>query len=284
MSRAAPGGTGTARTDPLRRPVVVGVDASDPARLAVDWAAEVATALGASLHLVHVGAGGGVLPAEPRWLRELGDAAGRAGVDRVERHVVPGPVVDEIVARSRGAGLVVVGSYGEGARSGMRAGIVALDLVEAASCPVAVVRGAAPGLVPRRGGPVVVGTDAASADDPALRLGAELAAALGTGLSAVLSWSDVTEDARGVHRVAADGAAPAAERLDRAVAALRRAHPGLPVQRHVVEDTALRALLEHARGARAVVVGRRGSRDARRWLGSTSRGLVAFAPCPVVVV
>ena len=202
----------------------------------------------------------------------------------VDRSPLVGEVVDEIAAWSRDAGLVVVGSYGEGARSGMLAGIVALDLVDAVTCPVAVVRGAAPGLPPPRGGPVVVGTDAASADDPALRLGADLAEALGTGLSVVLSWSDVAEDAHGVHRIPAAGAAQASERLDRAVAPLRRAHPGVPVEPHVVEDTALRALLEHARGARAVVVGRRGSRDARRWLGSTSRGLVAFAPCPVVVV
>ena len=59
--------------------------------------------------------------------------------------VVPGPPADELIARSRGAGLVVVGSYGEGSRSGMLAGSTALVLVEAAECPVAVVRGVAPG-------------------------------------------------------------------------------------------------------------------------------------------
>jgi nucleotide-binding universal stress UspA family protein len=93
------------------------------------------------------------------------------------------------------------------------------------------------------------------------------------------------EDAAGLHRAAASGtelAARAVQRLDRCLAALREVHPGLPVERHVVEDTALRALLELAATARVVVVAhRRGAGDRR--LGSTSRGLVAFAPCPVVV-
>jgi nucleotide-binding universal stress UspA family protein len=64
---------------------------------------------------------------------------------------------------------------------------------------------------------------------------------------------------------------------------VQEANPGLAIERHIVDDTALRALLEQAAEARAVVVGhRRGPGDGRR-LGSTSRSLVAFAPCPVVV-
>jgi nucleotide-binding universal stress UspA family protein len=276
------------RTGPVeepRPPVVVGVDGSDSARHAAQWAADVASAWGAPVHLVHAvpdGIGDGA--SEPSWLRELHDAVERAGVEKAESLVVAATVTDALTARSRGAGLVVVGSYGEGARSGMLAGSAALALVEASECPVAVVRGAAPGLAPPRRGPVVVGTDAAT--DDVLHLGAAIAVGLGTRLSVLHAWSDIVEDAQGVHRTTSSGtelAALAVARLDTCLRPLTETHPDLPIERHVVDDTALRALLEHASGARLVVVGHRRDPGSGRRLGSTSRGLVAFAPCPVVV-
>jgi nucleotide-binding universal stress UspA family protein len=283
---AWPAGTRTGRDEGPRPPVVVGVDGSDSARHAAQWAADVASAWGAPVHLVHAvpdGAGDGA--SEPSWLHELHDAVERSGVEEAESIVVAAPAAEALTARSRGAGLVVVGSYGEGARSGMLAGSAALGLVEASECPVAVVRGAAPGLAPPRRGPVVVGTDAAT-DDDALHLGAALAVGLGARLSVLHAWSDIVEDAEGVYRTTSTGtelAAQAVARLDTCLRPLRETHPELPIERHVVDDTALRALLEHASGARLVVVGHRRDHDSGRRLGSTSRGLVAFAPCPVVV-
>ena len=266
--------------------IVVGVDESDSARHAAEWAAEPASAWGVPVHLVHaVPSGPGDRPHDLPWLRELRAAVERTGVDEVESRVVVGSAVDGLLDRCRGARMLVVGSYGEGARSGMLAGSAALALVEAAECPVAVVRGSAAGLAPPRRGPVLVGTDAAD-DDAALQFGAALAVALGARLSVLHAWSDVVEDAGGLHRTTSSGTelvALAVARLDRCLVPLRKAFPQLPVERHVVDDTALRALLEQATGARAVVVGhRRGSGSTRR-LGSTSRGLVGFAPCPVVV-
>jgi nucleotide-binding universal stress UspA family protein len=64
---------------------------------------------------------------------------------------------------------------------------------------------------------------------------------------------------------------------------LRDRHPDLDVERRVLNDTALRALLEQARDARMIVVGHRDRESVVGRLGSTSRGLVEFAPCPVVV-
>ena len=65
-----------------RRAVVVGVDASDSARQAVGWSAELASDTGRALRLVHVPAtpasDDGMLPA---WLRELVDTAKRQGAD-----------------------------------------------------------------------------------------------------------------------------------------------------------------------------------------------------------
>src|SRR4051794_38299980 len=168
-----PAGTRTGPVEEPWPPVVVGVDGSDSARHAAQWAADVASAWGAPVHLLHaVPEGIGDRASTPSWLHELHDAVERGGVDEVKSTVVAASATDALTARSRGAALVVVGSYGAGARSGMLAGSAALTLVEAAECPVAVVRGAAPGQTPPRRGPVVVGTDAAT--DDVLHLGAAL--------------------------------------------------------------------------------------------------------------
>ena len=274
------------RSTAERRPVVVGVDGSDSARHAADWAADVAAAWGVPLRLLHATPGPGPREdGDPRWLRELCDAAERAGVEEVDRRIVTGPVADELIEQSRAAAMVVVGSYGEGARSGMLAGSTALALVDGGGCPVAVIRGTAPQVPPPRRGPVVVGMDTGG-DVTALHTGAKLAHALGARLFVLHAWSDVTEQGHGVHRSTASGtelAARALELVDGRVAPLGEAYPGLAVERHVVDDTALRALLDHASTARVVVVGHRRGRGAEGRLGSTGRGLVGFAACPVVV-
>jgi nucleotide-binding universal stress UspA family protein len=66
---------------------------------------------------------------------------------------------------------------------------------------------------------------------------------------------------------------------------VQAAHPELPIERRVVADGPLSALLDVGLGARLIVVGSRGVRTQTGMLmGSTSRGLVEFCPCPVLVV
>ncbi|MBL8927285.1 MAG: universal stress protein [Pseudonocardia sp.] len=273
-----------------RRAVVVGVDASDSARQAVGWSAELASDTGRALLLVHVPAtpapGDGMLPA---WLRELADTAERQGVDPVEVVLVEGGVADALLEQSTPDGFLVVGSYGEGARAGMLAGTLALALLARADSTVAVVRGAAPGLPPPRTGPVVAGVGEGPAADAVLERAAEIAAAHGAQVLAVHTWSDivVTAGGHGMRRAAAHDselAADAVVALESRVARCRELRPDVVIESRVVGDTALRALLDQAADARAVVVGRRRGPEAGGMLGSTSRGLVEFAPCPVVVV
>jgi hypothetical protein len=74
-------------------------------------------------------------------------------------------------------------------------------------------------------------------------------------------------------------AARAATLLDAELAEIALAHPGLPVERSVVADTPLRALLAAADGARLHVVGHRGNvTGPGRRIGSTSLALVEFVP------
>ncbi len=241
-------------------PVVVGVDPSDSARHAALWAADLAATRGGRLELVHASSSRpGPLP---DWLRELVDAAARAGAPAVAE-VVRGAAFDVLLTRSHRAAMTVVGSFGRDAPAGLLVGSTALTLVARAGSPVAVVRGRGEGLAPPRGGPVLVGLDGTPASDPALVLAAELGAALGAAVQALHSTFDPA------------GAADVDDQLARV---------GVPVECRPVVGPPLRALLKSAAAARAVVVAQRGHvPPGGMHLGSTSRGLVGLAPCPVVV-
>ena len=270
------------------RPVVVGVDASDSARAAAGWAGDLAAAWGAPLHLLHAVPGEApAQEAQPAWLRELADAAENAGAGPSRVEVVRGGTVELLADRADRARMLVLGSYGDGAWSGMLAGAVALALAGNVPCPVAVVRGAAPQVAPPRNGPIVVGVDGSATGHAAALLAVDIAASVGAPFVAVHAWSDVAESGGGLRRrhddwaeLAEQGGAVLAEEIRTA----SEARPALDIQRDLVNDTALRALLRWADEARMLVVGHRGHGLAQGTrLGSTSRALVEFAPCPVVV-
>jgi nucleotide-binding universal stress UspA family protein len=252
--------------------VVVGVDESASARDAAEWAADLAAVWAAPLHLVHVVLGwpeDEPVSVVPPWLHELADAAERSGVRDVTVDVVPGGVVETLAGRGASARMLVVGSYGEGAWTGMLAGAAALTLIDRTTCPVAVVRGSAPQTPPPRGGQVVVGVDGSPAADAAVDLAADLAASLGSRLVTVQAVSTVPVDV-------------AATRL----AAVRERYPALPVRQQLVAGSAQAGLGAHAREARMLVIGRHvpaGSGDSGVVLGVTGHELVESAPCPIVV-
>jgi nucleotide-binding universal stress UspA family protein len=268
-------------------PVVVGVDPSSCARDATVWAADLAAAWGVPLHLVHVVTQRSVLTEVPPWLGELQDAARRAGAEAPRVDILWGVPADLLAGRTAGARMLVLGSYGEGASSGMLAGSLALALLDRAACPVAVIRGSEPRVPPPGSGPVVVGVDGSPAGRAALTFAAGLAGSWAAPLVVVHAWADVVAGIHGGARrteapatLAAEAGALLAAELD-AVAGSR---PDLQVQREVVGDTPVRALLARADDARVLVVGHRGDSGSGMLHGSTSRTLVEFAPCPVVVI
>jgi nucleotide-binding universal stress UspA family protein len=203
----------------------------------------------------------------PGWLRELVDAAERCGVGTVEAEVVPGGIIDTLLDRAAGASMLVVGSYGDGAWTGMLASSLAVTLIDRAQCPVAVVRGSAPQLPPPRSGPIVVGVDGSEAGGAALDLAAQLAASMGSRLLAVGATADVV-----------------AAMAEAQLAAVRLRYPALPVEERVVDGTAYRVLAEQARDARLLVIGRhRVEPGIDVVLGSTAHGLVESVLCPVLI-
>lgn len=142
--------------------IVVGVDGSDAATEALRWAADEARLRSATLVAVHawsfvppqpIGDPGMLaMPAGdlPGQLDAESEAAQRSldgaiedalgpGVE-VERRLVEGDAGEVLVAESKGAELVVVGSHG---RAGLKAAIlgsVSRHVVNHAACPVVVVK------------------------------------------------------------------------------------------------------------------------------------------------
>jgi nucleotide-binding universal stress UspA family protein len=272
-------------------PVVVGVDDSLSAHDAAMWAADLAVLRKVPLRLVYVvNQAGSVLSGnEPGWLLELADSSRQLGARSVRTEVRYGGVGEQLLAAGADSGLLVLGSYGDEGWSGMLVGTNALRLIEGCRCPVVVVRGRAPGLTPPRGGPLVVGMDGTPSSQDALRFAARLAAASGhRRLVAVHAWSDVRVDRDGgLHRIAtgADQVSRAEQQLEEWLAPVLEDNPGLVIERDVREDTPLRALLDRAADAWLVVVGqRRGATPSGIRGGSTSHGLVEFAPCPIAVI
>jgi nucleotide-binding universal stress UspA family protein len=143
--------------DPQPR-VVVGVDGSQGSQDALDFAAAQAVRTGSSLSVVNAwrsfARGRGAVmgpPLERRYGAEL-EASERllaesvAGLAdtwpdlEVETEAIPVPPSRCLADASQAASLVVVGSRGRGAFTGMLLGSVSQSVLHTAQCPVAVVR------------------------------------------------------------------------------------------------------------------------------------------------
>jgi nucleotide-binding universal stress UspA family protein len=138
--------------------VVVGVDGSAESAAALAWAVRYAKAFGATVRAVFAwhyptSAGGppvGVAPAavtgeaEGHMREQLGRAvADVIGADpgiEVEQKIAYGHAAQALIDESKDADLLVVGSRGHGAFTGMLLGSVSTHCVTHAACPVTVVR------------------------------------------------------------------------------------------------------------------------------------------------
>lgn len=115
-------------------PVVVGVDGSDAATAATELALAFAAAHGSTLRAVMIASSGADAGVLDRALRHH-DPRGVT----VVRVVVEGDARQALIAESRGASLVVVGSRGRGGFAGLLLGSVSQAVLHHADCPVAVV-------------------------------------------------------------------------------------------------------------------------------------------------
>ena len=134
--------------------IVVGVDGSGAAAVAVEWAVELAAQVGATLHLVSAFElrYGWIEAYEPdieKWRAEaqratnamLDDMVDNVSGPNVEitRAVVEAPAARALFDESKDADLLVVGSRGLGGFKGLLLGSVSQQCVQHSDCPVVVV-------------------------------------------------------------------------------------------------------------------------------------------------
>jgi len=269
------------------RAIAVGVDASASCLDAVEWAAREAVLRGLPVRLIH---GCVFIPARPlrdgeraedveeallehgrRWLRRAAaKAAEVAPVVSAESQVRLGFATDVLLAESRSASMLVVGSRGVGGLRGAMIGSVAQKVSAEASCPVIVVREPS-----RADGPVVAGVDVWSGAEAVLEFAFEAACLRGVPLLVK-------------HVFRGKGVAEAQERrvVEDLVAAWRGKYPGVEARLLLasVRDPA-RALLLSPPDTQLIVVGSRGRGPVTSGLfGSTGNTLISRARCPVAVV
>jgi nucleotide-binding universal stress UspA family protein len=135
--------------------IVVGIDGSEHSQKALRWAVEEARVRGASLEVVHAWNVPSVcsypytgMPLEPKSLEDAARTTLDTSVDRVdttglahpvERILSIGAPAETLLASSKGADLVVVGSRGHGGFAGLLLGSVSQQVEHHAHCPVVIV-------------------------------------------------------------------------------------------------------------------------------------------------
>ena len=295
--------------DETRRPphgrVVVGVDGSQSAGLALDRAVEEAVRRAVPLEIVHGEPWTRYFEARPQYGAPSADDA-RALVEAavgLARHLAPDLVVfgsptpedaaSALVRRGREAALTVVGTRGHGGFTGLLLGSVSLRVAAHTAGPLLVVRGELPPRHNRvRHDTVLVGVES-EADQDAAALAFAEAAARRAKLTVLRAWafrhltpyggpliptSPVREDI--ARRSAAE-----AEAAERVVALLREKYPLVRTRVRTVHGGAAGALVEASRAADVVVIAvhRRGGPLALR-LGPVTHALLHHAHCPVLLV
>lgn len=270
--------------------VVVAFDGSLSAQAALEQGIAEAARRGSALQLVTAVDVDPGMPAAVAMLSHtaesvVGDGARLAatalGADRVGSTVEVGPPAAVVLAACRPGDLVVLGSHGHRPVARMLLGSTSTTVATHATCPVLVVKGPRP----TGQGHVLVGVDGSEASVAAVRTAADEAVQLGTKLRAVTAVPPVS-DALGFVTGPEHPVLQAAEAaLSESLAGLREEHLGLEVEQLVVQTHPVQGLINHAKGARLVVVGSRGRGGLRAMLlGSVSRELLQRATCPVMVV
>lgn len=272
--------------------VVVGVDGSHEALLAVEVAAGWAARTASPLHIVHAWVWplytadvGPVEGVKDSGLKRAAEKVLEAATERarasapditVTTDLVTGKAPEELLRASVGAGVVVVASRGVGGFAGLLLGSTGLFLQTYAQCPVLIVRGTGD-----PGGPIVAGFDGSPASERLLEHTAGVAAQAGRPLVIVHSYpsSSAADEAR-----AADAPSPEAL-LEQGQQIALRTTPDITVSTRAVEHrSAAGALVEASDDASLVAVGPRSRGHVRGAIGSTAQAVIQHASCPVLLV
>ena len=283
--------------------IVVGIDDSPAAKVAVGWAAREAKLRGTSLTLVHA-----VSPSLATWrdtplppgLAQWQKAHGRrllddavkiveetcryGGVPQTQTEVLPSAAVPTLIDLSKDAEMVVTGCCDTARRPRRLLGSVSAALLRHAHCPFAIIRDGDPLAERRLQAPVLVGIDGSSASEVATAIAFDEAWRRNVGLIALHAWSDVdASEWPGVDWPATQSIAEQvlAERL----AHCREQYPDVKVRSVVVRDQPAPQLVKQSAEAQLLVVGSHGRGGFDGMLvGSVSESVAQMARTPVIVV
>jgi nucleotide-binding universal stress UspA family protein len=279
--------------------VVAGVDASENAMSAAEWAAGEAVVRGVPLVVAHAVDVPDVSVLEPSEFALQARAEGLALVEHVASRIrarfadvglhievsnlSPAQALAEL---SRTAALIVTGTRGHGGFAGMLAGSVSRKLAAHAHCPLVVVRGGEVAY-PETIYEIVLGVEPDQAEAP-IRYAFAAAARYGALLRAVRVWHPRTlyPSVTAAYDVnpgqARNEAAGSAERLIEPVAA---DFPTVKAEVSAGRGNTVPILVESARGAGLLVVGAHRHRPPLSvGAGYVVDGLLAHSPTPVAVV
>ncbi|HVQ89701.1 MAG TPA: universal stress protein [Mycobacteriales bacterium] len=280
------------------RNVLVGVDGSEASLRAAEWAATESAARLVDLTVCCVAAEGPLEKAlvwEPDFTRDRADHVVAEAVARARRAAPGAPVTGEVavgstseqlLAHAARYGLLVVGSRGLGAFTGLLVGSVSEQVAEHASCPVVVVRGE----TANRRLPVLLGVDGSAANEPAIEFAFATADRNRVPLVALAAVAPIyiappigyptlpVPDTHDLHAVAAT-------RLADALRPWAEKYPAVVVEQRPVVGRAAPELIRATASCSLLVVGSRGHGQlAGLLLGSISRHVLRHSNCPVAVV
>jgi nucleotide-binding universal stress UspA family protein len=285
------------KSAPAQDRIVVGIDPSENAGRAVDWAAREAADCGLALHLVHaldLPGAVGVLGEPPSHLaarRAAGEnllaKATKAVCEQDPRLTVSSEIAilgaaETLVNLSKDAALVVTGTRGHGGFAGLLLGSVSLKLATHAHCPSIVVRERE---TDEPLNEIVLGLEPGQAQAP-VRFAFATAAALGATVRAVRAWwplpdfSDYSINEDLEERGRTEDADVSA-----VLKAVREDYPDVTAVSHAFQGHPVPSLISAAGGTRLLVIGAHHHHGPLSvGAGPVVRGLLAHCPTPVAVV
>ncbi|MGW2987477.1 universal stress protein [Streptomyces goshikiensis] len=282
-------------------PLTVGVDGSDSAFEALDWAVDEAALHRHSLRIVYASRWERYETPTPGRGRSAGQVVGRDVVGvaarraerrnpdlRVDTEVLAEDPVHALLHESRTSWALVTGSRGHGEIANLVLGSVGLSVAARAACPVIIVRGDEPGLHGTHDR-VLLGVSDTPGGPEAVRFALREAATRDCELHAVRAWRCPAHETAD-HPSLPDGTciyhqARADTLLDEALTGPLREHPPVRLHRALVEGPAHKILVERTAAADLVVVGaHRHERHPGLQLGHVAHTLLHHALCPVAVV
>jgi nucleotide-binding universal stress UspA family protein len=282
--------------------VVVGVDESPCARVAVQWAARDAELRRIPLTLVHAISPEiatwpemRLPPGLARWQQDRGrrlvdeaveiaeKASRRGGPAEVHTKILPSAAVPTLVELSKNAEMVVAGCRGTGQWAGRPMGSVSSGLLRYAHCPVAIIPAETASISRESQAPVLVGIDGSPASEPATALAFDEASRRSVGLLALHAWADThVSDWPGIDWPTTESMAE--EALAERLAGWQERYPDVRVDRIVVRDRPAQQLVQRSEGAQRVVVGSRGRGGfAELLVGSVGETVTQMARVPIIV-